>query len=83
MQDMVSVDHLVLTRPDGTRAGEDISVSVDEGEFFGFLGPQGAGKSTTVKALTILLRKTSGWVSVAGFGLDTVQIGRQACELMN
>ena len=83
MQDVVSVDHLVLTHPDGTRAVEDISFGVAEGEFFGFLGPKGAGKSTTVKALTILLRKTSGSVSVAGFDLDTVQIGRQACELMN
>jgi len=83
LQDMVSVDRLMLTHTDGTRAVEDISFSVAEGEFFGFLGPKGAGKSTTVRALTTLLRKTSRSVSVAGFDLDTVQIGRQACELMD
>ena len=70
MQDIVTVEDLVVVYPDGTRAVDGISFSVKEGEFFGFLGPNGAGKSTTIKALTTLLHKTSGRVSVAGFDLD-------------
>jgi ABC-2 type transport system ATP-binding protein len=70
LQDIISVDHLVVVYHDGTRAVEDISFNVTEGEFFGFLGPNGAGKSTTIKTLTTLLKKTSGSVSVAGFDLD-------------
>lgn len=70
MQDIITVDNLVVVYPDGTRAVDGISFSVKEGEFFGFLGPNGAGKSTTIKTLTTLLRKTSGRVSVAGYDLD-------------
>ena len=70
MQDIISVEDLVVIYPDGTRAVDSISFGVKEREFFGFLGPNGAGKSTTIKTLTTLLRKTSGRVSVAGHDLD-------------
>jgi len=60
----------VLTYADGTKAVQDISFSVNDGEFFGFLGPNGAGKSTTIKILTTLLHKTAGTVSIAGLDLD-------------
>ena len=70
MQEIISVDHLVVVYEDGTRAVEDISFSIKEGEFFGFLGPNGAGKSTTIKTLTTMLRKTSGRIMVAGFDID-------------
>jgi ABC-2 type transport system ATP-binding protein len=71
MSDIISVKNLVQVYSDGTKAVNDISFSVQEGDFFGFLGPNGAGKSTTIKILTTLLRKTSGSVEVAGFNLDS------------
>ena len=52
------------------RALSDLSVSVSDGEFFGFLGPNGSGKSTTIRIVTTLLAKTSGTVRVAGYDLD-------------
>jgi ABC-2 type transport system ATP-binding protein len=59
-------------RPAGTvRALEDLSISVREGEIFGFLGPNGAGKSTTIRLLLGYLFPTSGSASV--FGLDVVR----------
>ena len=64
------VKDLVQVYADGTKAVDDISFSVNKGEFFGFLGPNGAGKSTTIKVLTTLLRKASGQVSIAGYDLD-------------
>jgi ABC-2 type transport system ATP-binding protein len=70
LQDIITVEDLVVVYPDGTRAVDGVSFHVNEGEFFGFLGPNGAGKSTTIKTLTTLLHKTSGKVSVAGFDLD-------------
>ncbi|MCI4397259.1 MAG: ABC transporter ATP-binding protein [Acidobacteria bacterium] len=58
-----------LTRRFGSQmAVNGLSLSVNEGEFFGFLGPNGAGKSTTIKMAAGLLRPTSGSISV--FGLD-------------
>jgi ABC-2 type transport system ATP-binding protein len=52
------------------RAVDGISFSIAEGEFFGFLGPNGSGKTTTMKVITTLIGRTSGSVSVAGLDLD-------------
>jgi len=54
-----------------TVAVNDISLTVEEGEIFGFLGPNGAGKSTTMMILTTLLKPTSGQAFVAGFDVAT------------
>lgn len=52
-----------------------ISFSVKKGEIFGFLGANGAGKTTAIKMLNGLLKPTSGKASVAGFDVFT-QAGR-------
>lgn len=52
-------------------AVNNISFSVNKGEFFAFLGPNGAGKTTTLSILTTTLSKTSGNVCVAGHDVDT------------
>jgi len=52
-------------------AVDNISLSVEEGEIFGFLGPNGAGKSTTMMILTTLLKPTSGNASVYGHDVIT------------
>jgi ABC-2 type transport system ATP-binding protein len=62
----VAVEDLHLTYSDGTRAVDGLSLSIPEGEFFGFLGPNGAGKTTTIKVLATLLSPTSGTVHVNG-----------------
>lgn len=54
----------------GIQAVDDVTLSVDEGEIFGFLGPNGAGKSTFIMLLTTLLRITSGTALVAGQDVD-------------
>ena len=51
-------------------AVNDISLSVPRGEFFAILGPNAAGKTTTIKILTGLIRPTSGSASVAGFDVQ-------------
>ena len=48
----------------------DVSLSVDEGDFFGFIGPNGAGKSTTIRTLLGLISATDGKAEV--FGKDIV-----------
>ncbi len=51
-----------------TRGIENVSLTVNEGEIFGFIGPNGAGKSTTIRTLLSLIFKTSGEAKI--FGLD-------------
>ncbi len=52
-------------------AVESLSLEVPQGEFFAFLGPNAAGKTTTIKMLTGLLRPTGGRCSVCGYDLET------------
>ena len=51
-------------------AVDNISFSVERGEIFGFLGANGAGKTTAMKMLCGLLRPTSGKGVVAGFDIN-------------
>ena len=51
-------------------AVEDLSFSVKQGEIFGFLGANGAGKSTTIRMLCGLLRPTSGIALVGGIDVS-------------
>lgn len=59
-----------------TRAVDDISLQVPEGEFFGLLGHNGAGKTTTIHAITGIGKFTQGEIRV--FGKDVVKNYREA-----
>lgn len=52
-------------------AVNDISLSVARGEFFAVLGPNAAGKTTTIKILAGLIKPSSGSATVAGFDVQT------------
>ncbi len=45
---------------------KDLSLTLNEGEIFGFIGPNGAGKSTTIKSIMNLINKTNGVVLLNG-----------------
>jgi ABC-2 type transport system ATP-binding protein len=65
MSDAIEVRH--LTRRFGAfTAVDDVSFDVRRGEIFGFLGSNGAGKSTTIRMLCGLLEPTSGTARVDG-----------------
>ena len=52
---------------DKLNAVDNLCLSVAEGEIFGLVGPDGAGKTTTMRLLTSIMDPTSGNASVAGF----------------
>ena len=69
-ENAIEVDHLV--KAFGTfRAVDDISFHVRRGEIFGFLGANGAGKTTAMHMLTGLSQPTSGHGRVAGYDIST------------
>lgn len=51
------------------RAVDGLDLEVAQGEFFAFLGPNAAGKTTTIKMISGLLRPTSGTVIVGGYDM--------------
>ena len=51
------------------RAVDGLDLDVAQGEFFAFLGPNAAGKTTTIKMISGLLRPTSGSVIVGGYDM--------------
>jgi ABC-2 type transport system ATP-binding protein len=49
------------------RAVDGVDLDIDSGQIFGFLGPNGSGKTTMVKMLTTILAPTAGTARVGGF----------------
>ena len=61
-----------LTKSYGKNRGViDVSLSIDEGDIFGFLGPNGAGKSTTIRSMLGFLRINSGEIKI--LGMDSIK----------
>lgn len=68
MEEIVKVKHLKKYFKE-TKAVDDISFTVRRGEQFGFLGVNGAGKSTTINMLCTLFAPTDGQAEIGGYRL--------------
>ena len=75
--DILSMQNVSLSFG-STRALDGLSFAVKEGEIFGFLGPSGAGKTTTIKLLTRQLRPGAGEIAV--FGAPIARLDSAAYE---
>ena len=61
-----------LTKSYGKNRGViDVSLSIEEGDIFGFLGPNGAGKSTTIRSMLGFLKFGSGEIKI--LGMDSIK----------
>jgi len=67
---MIELTHLIKEFGDLT-AVDGISLTVNKGEFFAVLGPNAAGKTTTIKMLVGLIAPTSGTAKVCGYDVQT------------
>ena len=70
LENVIEVEHLVKAFG-SFHAVDDISFSVKRGEIFGFLGANGAGKTTAMHILTGLNQPTSGTGTVVGYDIRT------------
>ncbi len=69
----IEARHLTMRFGDFT-AVDDVNISIEQGEIFGFLGSNGCGKTTTMKMLTGLLPPTSGEAFLFGRPVDARDI---------
>ncbi|MGB2689588.1 MAG: ATP-binding cassette domain-containing protein, partial [Desulfobacterales bacterium] len=70
MDKIIDIQNLVK-QFDGFTAVNDISFSVDRGEFFGLLGPNGAGKTTTIRMLYGFSPPTRGKLRIFSMDIRT------------
>jgi ABC-2 type transport system ATP-binding protein len=77
MSAVIAADHLTI-RFGAFTAVNDVSFEVGKGELFGFLGPNGSGKTTIIKALCGLLRPSEGTGHILGMDIrkDAAEIRR-------
>ncbi len=63
---MLEIKHLTKIYKGGKRAVDDVSLTVNDGEIFGFIGHNGAGKSTTIKAIAGIIDFNDGEILIDG-----------------
>ncbi len=66
MPPILVIEHLVKVYPHGTRALDDISLTVEQGEFVALIGLSGSGKSTLLRCVDRLVEPTSGRIVFDG-----------------
>ena len=66
---LLEMEHLSFVS-DGKVILDDISYSLEEGEFLSITGPSGSGKSTLLKIIATILSRTEGEIRYQGKSLD-------------
>ncbi len=65
---------------ENTIAVKNLTLQVEQGEVFGFLGANGAGKTTAIKMFLGLIKPTAGWAKILGADLNNASQMRAACR---
>lgn len=61
---IISLKQVSFSYPDGVQVIEDVNLTINQGEFFGLIGPNGGGKSTLLKLILGLLKPSGGEIKV-------------------
>ncbi|MFK8040122.1 MAG: ABC transporter ATP-binding protein [Rickettsiaceae bacterium] len=75
----LEIENLHKTYSNGLEALKGISFTVRQGDFFGLLGLNGAGKSTSIGIITSLVNKNSGTVKIFGHDIDNDIASAKSC----
>ena len=67
---MIKLQRVTKVYPDGTKAVEDVSLDVNDGELCVLLGPSGCGKTTTMKLINRLIPLTAGKILIDGVDIS-------------
>ncbi len=72
---MLLIRNLVKSYSGGKRAGDNLSLTVEDGDIFAFIGHNGAGKTTTIKAVVGVLDFDDGEILVDGMSITADPVG--------
>ena len=67
---MIELKNVSKTYGGTVKAVDNLSLTIPDGEIFGFLGPNGAGKTTTIKLIAGILNADSGTILVNGRDIE-------------
>lgn len=70
MKNIISIQNCSKTYPSGVQALSDLSLTIEENDFFALLGPNGAGKTTTIGMISSLIKPSSGTIKLFNDTLD-------------
>ena len=76
MKNILSVEHIEKyygNKGNLTKAVDDISFQVDEGEFVGVMGPSGSGKTTLLNCISTIDTVTSGHIFINGSDITNIK----------
>lgn len=79
MNEILTIENLTI-RYGKVTAVNSLSLTVEEGQVFGFIGPNGAGKTSTMRVMATMLSPASGKVMVGGY--DVEEEPREVCKLI-
>ncbi len=68
---MLEIRNYSKSYKDGVKAADDVTLTVESGDIFGFIGHNGAGKSTTIRAVVGVLDFTEGEIYIDGHSVKT------------
>ena len=74
---MLEIRHYSKSYAEGKKAADDVSLTVEAGDIYGFIGHNGAGKSTTIRAVVGVLDFTEGEILIDG---HSVKDDPMACK---
>ena len=70
---MIVFDHVSKVYPNGVKGLDDVSLTIDQGEFVGIIGLSGAGKSTLIRSINRMHDITGGSLTVDGVEVDSLK----------
>jgi len=68
---MLEIRNYTKVYGEGKKAADDVTLSVESGDIYGFIGHNGAGKSTTIRAVVGVLDFTEGEITIDGHSVKT------------